>query len=149
VPFHLNYDQDTGPARAGDRWLVNIQPVVPIELGEDWNLISRTILPVVWQDDIYPGAGKPVRHRRRTVLADRRQRGAEPARPDRRHARPSEAYRGYRYRILTSQGKDAPGGAKSYLDGGRMTGGYGFVAWPAKFGETGIMSFIVGKDGVV
>jgi hypothetical protein len=64
-------------------------------------------------------------------------------------ARPSEAYRGYRYRILTSQGKDAPGGAKSYLDGGRMTGGYGFVAWPAKFGETGIMSFIVGKDGVV
>ena len=64
-------------------------------------------------------------------------------------ARPSEAYHGYRYRILTSQGKDAPGGAKSYLDGGRMTGGYGFVAWPAKFGETGIMSFIVGKDGVV
>jgi hypothetical protein len=60
-----------------------------------------------------------------------------------------EAYHGYRYRILTSQGKDAPGGAKSYLDGGRMTGGYGFVAWPAKFGETGIMSFIVGKDGVV
>ncbi len=57
VPFQLNYDQDIGPARDGTRWLLNIQPVVPIDLNQDWNLISRTILPVVWQDDIFPGAG--------------------------------------------------------------------------------------------
>jgi hypothetical protein len=64
-------------------------------------------------------------------------------------ARPGEAYHGYRYRILTAQGKDASGGAKSYIQNGRMTGGYAFVAWPAKYGDTGVMSFIVAKDGVV
>ena len=57
VPFQLNYDQDIGAARGGDRWLLNIQPVLPVDLNPEWNLISRTILPVIWQDDIYPGAG--------------------------------------------------------------------------------------------
>jgi hypothetical protein len=57
VPFQLNYDQDIGAARGGDRWQLNIQPVLPVELNPEWNLISRTILPVIWQDDIYPGAG--------------------------------------------------------------------------------------------
>ena len=57
VPFQLNYDSDIGPADDGDRWTLNIQPVIPISIGEDWNLISRTILPLVSQDDIYPGAG--------------------------------------------------------------------------------------------
>ena len=57
VPFQLNYDQDIGPGENGERWTLNIQPVVPIELNKDWNIISRTILPVVWQDDISPGAG--------------------------------------------------------------------------------------------
>ena len=57
VPFQLNYDQDIGPVRGGDRWQLNIQPVVPFGLTENWNLISRTILPLVSQDDIFPGAG--------------------------------------------------------------------------------------------
>ena len=57
VPFQLNFDQDIGPAEEGDRWTLNVQPVVPIGLNEDWNLISRTILPIVSQDDIFPGAG--------------------------------------------------------------------------------------------
>jgi len=57
VPFQLNYDQDIGPAEDGDRWTLNIQPVVPIELNQNWNIISRSILPVVSQDDIFPGAG--------------------------------------------------------------------------------------------
>lgn len=57
VPFQLNYDHDIGAARGGDRWQLNIQPVLPIDLNPEWNLISRTILPVVWQDEIYPGAG--------------------------------------------------------------------------------------------
>ena len=60
-----------------------------------------------------------------------------------------EAYRGYRYRVLTAQGEAAPGGARSYIENGRMTGGYAFVAWPAKYGDTGVMTFIVAKDGVV
>ena len=46
VPFQLNYDTGIGPADA-DRWLLNIQPVVPFDLTEDWNLISRTILPLI------------------------------------------------------------------------------------------------------
>ena len=58
VPFQLNYDQDIGPARSGERWTLNVQPVVPIDLAADWNLISRTIVPLVSQEDIFTGAGR-------------------------------------------------------------------------------------------
>jgi hypothetical protein len=57
VPLQLNYDGDIGPADQGERWTLNIQPVIPISLNDDWNLISRTIVPVVAQQDIFPGAG--------------------------------------------------------------------------------------------
>jgi hypothetical protein len=57
VPLQLNYDQDIGPVDDGDRWTLNIQPVIPVEINKDWNLISRTILPIVSQDEIFPGAG--------------------------------------------------------------------------------------------
>ena len=57
VPFQLNYDQNIGRARDGDRWSLNIQPVIPFDLSQDWNLISRTIVPLVRQDDIFPGSG--------------------------------------------------------------------------------------------
>lgn len=63
--------------------------------------------------------------------------------------KPGEGYHGYHYRVLTAQGKDAPGGAKSYLVNGAMTGGYAVVAWPVKWGDTGVMSFIANNDGVV
>jgi peptidoglycan hydrolase-like protein with peptidoglycan-binding domain len=58
-------------------------------------------------------------------------------------------YRGYYYRILTSQGKDAPGGAKSYIVNGKMTTGFAFVAYPAEYRSSGVMTFIVSLDGVV
>lgn len=58
-------------------------------------------------------------------------------------------YHGYYFRILTGQGKDAPGGAYSYLAQGHMIGGFAVVAWPAKYGASGIMTFIVNQDGVV
>ncbi len=57
VPLQLNYDQDIGQVDDGDRWLLNVQPVIPFGLNDEWNLISRTILPVVRQSDIFPGAG--------------------------------------------------------------------------------------------
>ena len=57
VPFQLNYNSGIGPVDDGRQWLLNIQPVVPFSLNEDWNLISRTILPIVDQRDIFPGAG--------------------------------------------------------------------------------------------
>ena len=58
-------------------------------------------------------------------------------------------YHGYFYRILTKQGKDAPGGAHDYLVNGTMIGGFAVVAYPAGYGASGIMSFIVNQDGVV
>jgi hypothetical protein len=58
-------------------------------------------------------------------------------------------YYGYRYKILTSQGKNAPGGAYDYVAHGRMIGGFAAVAWPVKYGDTGVMTFIVSHDGVV
>lgn len=57
VPFQFNYDQDIGAARDGERLQMNIQPVLPFDLGPRWNLVSRTILPVVRQDDVFAGAG--------------------------------------------------------------------------------------------
>jgi hypothetical protein len=63
--------------------------------------------------------------------------------------KPGEGYHGYHYKILTAQGKDAPGGAKSYVVNGRMTGGYALVAWPIKWGDTGVMSFQVDKSGTI
>lgn len=58
VPAQLNYDESIGPLRDGSRTILNIQPVIPIEINKDWNLISRTIAPIVWQRDIFPGAGR-------------------------------------------------------------------------------------------
>ena len=57
VPFQLNYDENIGPSKDGDRFTLNVQPVVPISLNQEWNLISRTIAPIIVQDDIFPGAG--------------------------------------------------------------------------------------------
>ena len=62
--------------------------------------------------------------------------------------RPSP-FHGYYFAILTAQGAAAPGGAKSYVTDGRMSGGFALVAWPAEYGASGIMSFVVGADGVV
>jgi len=52
VPFQSNFDFGGGPAGNGFQFKMNLQPVIPISLNQDWNLISRTILPVVSQDDI-------------------------------------------------------------------------------------------------
>jgi len=57
VPIQLNYDTNIGSSDAGDKLLVNIQPVIPFSLTEDWNLIFRTIVPLISQDDVSPGMG--------------------------------------------------------------------------------------------
>jgi Protein of unknown function (DUF2950) len=64
-------------------------------------------------------------------------------------AKAGQPYHGYLFKILTAQGKDAPGGARSYVKNGRMVDGYALVAWPAKYGDTGVMTFIVNQDGIV
>jgi len=60
-----------------------------------------------------------------------------------------DPYRGYRFRILTRQGKAAPGGAYSYIINGRMIAGFALVAYPAEWGKSGVMSFIVSHNGKV
>jgi hypothetical protein len=61
----------------------------------------------------------------------------------------NEPYHGYFYKILTRQGSDAPGGAYDYVTHGKMIGGFALVAYPARWGASGVMTFIVSHDGVV
>ena len=58
-------------------------------------------------------------------------------------------YYGYYYRILKAQGKDAPGGAYDYVVKSKMIGGFALVAYPAQYGSSGVMTFIVNQDGAV
>ena len=60
-----------------------------------------------------------------------------------------DAYRGYYFRILNRQGNSAPGGAFSYLINGRMLAGFAMVAYPAEYGVTGVMTFIVSNNGKI
>jgi len=52
VPIQINYDDNYGPTDKGSVWRTNVQPVIPISLNDDWNMISRTIIPVVKQSDV-------------------------------------------------------------------------------------------------
>ncbi|MFH5775002.1 DUF2950 family protein [Paracoccus sp. NGMCC 1.201697] len=60
-----------------------------------------------------------------------------------------EPFEGYYFRILQGQGAAAPGGAYSYMIAGNMVAGHALVAYPAVYGDTGIMSFMVGEGGIV
>jgi hypothetical protein len=60
-----------------------------------------------------------------------------------------EPFHGYYFKILTRQGKHAPGGKYNYVINGNMIGGFALVAWPAEYGNTGIMTFIVNQQGRV
>jgi hypothetical protein len=90
------------------------------------------------QADTPPSPLGPLAARASTEGYKRRGAGAGPA-----------AYHGYYFRILTAQGPDAPGGAYDYVVRGHMIGGFALVAFPAEYGVTGIMTFIVNHDGVV
>jgi hypothetical protein len=61
----------------------------------------------------------------------------------------SHPFHGYYFRILTAQGAHAAGGAKSYLVGDRMTRGFALIAYPATYGDSGIMTFVVNQSGIV
>lgn len=60
---------------------------------------------------------------------------------------PGEPFKGYYFRILTGQGRHAPGGAQSYLEDGRLARGFAVIAWPADYGATGVMTFLVDRTG--
>ena len=89
------------------------------------------------------------RGQQRSPLGDLVAQAAEEQRPvgvDRTQPTP---FHGYYFKILTGQGAAAPGGAKSYLVKGDMSGGFALVAWPAQYDATGVMTFIVNQDGIV
>jgi hypothetical protein len=58
-------------------------------------------------------------------------------------------YYGYLFRIMTRQGENAPGGAYDYVINGNMIAGFAAVAWPAQYGDSGVMTFVVNQQGVV
>ena len=55
LPIQLNYDKRLGAGDDGKKWLLNVQPVIPFDLNPEWNLISRTVVPLIDQNDIAPG----------------------------------------------------------------------------------------------
>ena len=61
----------------------------------------------------------------------------------------SKPFHGYLFRALTGQGQSAPGGAKEYLVDGHLTGGFALLAYPAEYGNSGVMSFLVNQSGIV
>ena len=79
------------------------------------------------------------------LIARARAAGYSPGIP---HAKPRPYY-GYYFRILTQQGKNAPGGAKNYVVNGHTTGGFALIAYPATHDDSGIMTFVVNQDGIV
>ena len=66
-----------------------------------------------------------------------------------REKAPDAAFLGYYFHLLTAQGAFAPGGAKNYIVDGNMSGGFALIAYPAKYGYSGVMTFIVNQSGVV
>jgi hypothetical protein len=79
------------------------------------------------------------------LIARARAAGYRPGTP---HPKPRPYY-GYYFHILTQQGQNAPGGAKNYVVNDHMTGGFALIAYPATYGDSGIMTFIVNQDGIV
>jgi hypothetical protein len=58
LPFQVDYNKGHGVDGNGKNWTLKIQPVIPFSINDDWNLISRTILPVIDQQDVFPGSGE-------------------------------------------------------------------------------------------
>jgi hypothetical protein len=63
--------------------------------------------------------------------------------------KPGKEYCGYRFKILTAQGANAPGGAYDYMIGGRLKGGFAVVAWPAVYDDSGVMTFMLSHNGQI
>jgi hypothetical protein len=91
----------------------------------------------------------PARGKKRSPLGDLLADAADQAKLKAADGQRPPPFHGYYYRILTAQGPAASGGEKDYVVKGEMTGGFALVAWPAQYDITGVMTFIVGPDGVV
>jgi hypothetical protein len=74
---------------------------------------------------------------------------AEEGQPIGQAGQPPAPFHGYYFKILTSQGPAAAGGAKNYIVKGEMSDGFALVAWPAEYDVTGIMTFVVNEHGII
>lgn len=117
--------------------------------GNGFNDYARRIMSTPGRKDglYWPVAGNEAASPLGPLIAVASQQGY--GRKQARAAQRPAAYHGYHFRLLTRQGPAAPGGAYSYLVGDRMIGGFAVVAYPAKYGASGVMTFIVSHDGTV
>jgi hypothetical protein len=81
------------------------------------------------------------------LIWDDRRFGPSPLGPDFVPKKPGAGYHGYRFKLLTSQGPSAPGGAREYTIAGRLLTGFALLGWPVEWGETGVMTFMVDHTG--
>jgi len=89
------------------------------------------------------------RGQKRSPLGDLVAQAAEDGRASGAERKPPTPFHGYYFKIVTGQGSAGSGGARNYIVKGEMSGGFALVAWPAKYDETGVMTFIVNQDGTV
>jgi hypothetical protein len=89
------------------------------------------------------------RGQKRSPLGDVVAQAAAEGRPVTGKPTQPSPFHGYYFKILTAQGAAAPGGAKSYVVKGAMSGGFALIAWPAQYDATGVMTFLVNQDGIV
>ena len=89
------------------------------------------------------------RGQKRSPLGDLVASAAAEGRPLGKDGPQPSPFHGYYFKILTAQGPSAGGGAKDFVSDGRMSGGFALVAWPALYDSTGVMTFVVNRDGIV
>ncbi|MCA0301923.1 MAG: DUF2950 domain-containing protein [Proteobacteria bacterium] len=144
-----------------------LKDMVLRRIGHDEAAVVQTLLAIVDAQFDYAAAdpmktGSPV-YARRLLSAPGRKDGlywdAKPGEPQsplgpavakaQADGQSPDGHYGYYFRLLYGQGPDATRGARDYLVNGRMIGGFGVIAWPVRYGDTGVMTFIVNQDGVV
>lgn len=155
----------------GSEWRFDVaagaKEMVLRRIGHDEASVVQTLLAIVDAQSDYAAldpmkTGAPA-YARRLLSAPGRKDGlywaAKPGEPEsplgpavaraQADGQSPDGHYGYFFRLLYAQGPDAKGGARDYIVNGRMIGGFGVVAWPVRYGITGVMTFIVNQDGVV
>lgn len=157
--------------KQGSEWRFDIaaglKEMVLRRIGHDEAAVVQTLLAIVDAQFDYAAAdpmntGNPA-YARRLMSAPGRKDGlyweTKPGEPQsplgpavakaQADGQSPDGHYGYYFRLLYGQGPDAVRGARDYLVNGRMIGGFGVIAWPVRYGDTGVMTFIVNQDGIV
>ena len=144
--------------RIGDNELSTIQTMLAIVDAQ--REYAMKAIRKRWQPRVCAEVHERSREEERSLLGDKGRGGTQSRRScfaqakkegykERKSGDKPSPFHGYYFRMLTKQGKHAPEGAFDYIVKGKMTGGFAVVASPAKYGNSGVMTFIVNQDGVV